>query len=173
MGFVRMPITLTLDLATQIGWSLGDWDTEPEFGTYRLPTTGKDLGRFAQAFDQWLSMMIMKHRPEKVVYESPILPQKTQIAVLRKLYGLGYHTELICCRHNIECREAKLQDIRKHFVGRGTGKSDLMKRLVFEECGRRGWDVQTTDEADALAILDYTLCTDNPAYAANSAELFR
>ena len=156
---------LALDLATATGWALWASWGEVEYGTVRLPKTGEDVGRFLLAFEGWLAPRLTEWKVELVVFEMPILPQPTQMATLRKLYGLAGVTEMVAIRAGVDVCEKNLSTIRKHFIGCGTGPREVMKRLTVEECRRRGWDPEDDNAADALALLDLAgclLCEDWP-----------
>ena len=44
---------------------------------------------------------------------------------------------------------------RKHFLGRGTGKRDDMKRAAIVRCSQLGWETFDDNQADALGLMDY------------------
>lgn len=160
---------LALDIATVTGWALGSLDCEPEAGRFRLPKTGDDIGRFVNAYRDWLVEMIDRHSPSRVVYESPLTtpgPQ-TNMMTLRKLGGLTVMTESVAVDMAVECKEANLSTIRKHFVGRGRAPKDVkdgrkwFKAAVMDRCQVKGWHPADDNEADALALLDFSLwCLD-------------
>ncbi len=144
---------LTLDLATRVGWTKGDpADTEFAFGSYQLPSTGDDIGRYADAFDAWVQQMMMN--ATEVVFEAPVLPHQTQLATVRKLNGLAWHTELVCHQLGIRCFEAHLQSIKKYFAGHGQAKKPDMIRAAKSY----GYDIGEDDnQADAIGIRLYTI----------------
>lgn len=140
---------LGLDLATSVGFAVGDPENgEPRFGTHRLPSTGDDIGRFLHAFDYVLSDIITLENPTNVVFEAPILATRTTISTARKLMCLAGHTELVCLRRSISCRECHLQTVKKFFTG--SGRAD--KAAMIEAAKRHGWLVEDDNAADALAV---------------------
>lgn len=101
-------------------------------------------------------------------FEATILPQpkvgddgrahmRTSPQTVYKLCALAGMAEWFAKRINAKCRQVEQQRWRKHFMGRGTGKSDELKRLAKAEADRRGWRVSNDHEADAAGVLDYGL----------------
>ncbi len=99
--------------------------------------------------------------PRLVVYEAALPQAMKSVDVARRIWGLCAMTEEACHRQGVEILEQNLSSIRSHFLSgqRHGKKSDEKKKIVMSECLRRGFDPKTTDESDALAILDYTACT--------------
>jgi hypothetical protein len=172
--------TLALDLATNIGFALGDRTGVILSGSRRLPKTGEDLGRFGRAFRDWLITGLKRHKPELIVFESPNLHgAQTNVNTLRKLYGLPFMLEAIAgdveiFNNPIPVSEANSSDWISHFLGKGNvpRKSEDRKKAVFRMCGVRGWNPQDFDEGDALAILDYALATASAEHALQATPLF-
>lgn len=144
-----MNYLLTLDLATHIGWTRGRPDDRYfDFGTHGLPKTGDDIGAFLSAYQDWLSDILPN--VELCVFEAPILPPKTRIETLRKLYGLAGHTEVVCRYAGVKCMEVNLMQVRA-FIG-AHGKAG-----VIEAIRRYGFDPADDDQADAIAVRLYVL----------------
>ena len=154
---------LTLDLSTRTGWTIGAVaDPKFRYGTFVLPSTGSDIGRFAKAFDDWLVAQVSGEGADKVteaVFESPILPRQTQLATVRKLSGLAWHTEFICTEFQIPCYEAHQQQVRKYVAGKGNAK----KPDIVAAVRRYGYDVGEDDnQADAISVRLFTIATRYP-----------
>lgn len=145
---------LTLDLATSTGWARYSDHSGVKYGTKELPKTGERIGPFLTAFDDWLKDLLREDWPDQVVFEQPIVPRNGQLTTLRKLYGLCSHTELLCHRMKIPVSEAKVNTVRKHFIG-CSPRREAAKDMTVRYCRTLGWDPQTDDEADALALLHY------------------
>jgi hypothetical protein len=153
-------ILLSLDLATNIGWTIGEHD-DPAFlyGTHKLPRTGDDIGHFLLAYDDWLSKMRVQYMPSnslpknEIVFEAPILPRQTRIETVRKLNGLASHTEYFCICHNIRCMEAQVWAVRSFLKIHGRDQ----KAQVIEAIRWYGYNAGNDDEADAIAIRLYTI----------------
>lgn len=153
---------LTLDLATVLGWTLGDVaDRKFRSGHHRLPSTKDDIGAFAAAYGDWLAANI--DDVTVVVFEAPILAKKTQLATVRKLCGLCYHTELTCTALGIKCYEAHLSSVKKAIGGHGRADKNDMVSAVQSY----GYDVTEENEADAIAVRLYTIMTRHKEYAAD------
>jgi hypothetical protein len=65
-------------------------------------------------------------------------------------------------------RRYQVQSIRKHFLGKALTSKDYpgltkdearseIKKVVMNRCRALGWAVDTDDEADACALLDYAM----------------
>lgn len=155
-------ILLSLDLALKTGYAVGPSDGKPLFGAYRIPHSPEDLGACLQHFGEWLEDSIAVHQPRVVVFEAPIFNAgKTSLATARLLYSLAGVTELICRRARVICREANLMTVKKFWAG--TGRAD--KSQMMEAARRYGFDVKTSDEADALAIWAYAVHLLAPKHA--------
>ena len=139
---------LALDLATSIGFACGAPDSEPAYGTKVLPSTGEDIGRFAYAYNEWLTDMLTIEDPVLVVFEAPILAGKTNPSTTRKLMGLAWHTEFVCNVRQVRYMEHHLQSVKKFFAGSGRAdKADMMAAAR-----RQGWNPKSFDAADALGL---------------------
>lgn len=152
---------LTLDLATNLGWTCGPIpDPKFSFGSHRLPSTGEDIGAFIYEYDTWLNNKIKSAEVYYVVFESPILHGLTNIATLRKLYGLASHTEFVCAKMQIKCREANQSKV-KAFMG-VRGKGDAVKRAMVASVATYGYQVDNHDIADAIGVRLFTIGQERP-----------
>lgn len=173
-----MPLNsiMALDLATSIGWARWRAPATIASGTKLLPKTGPDVGAFVDKFESWLADMISVDRPELVVFEAPMVYEGTNQETARKLLGLAVMAEFVCRRAEVRYLEVNVADVRSHFLGTGYGKHSLRipgeskpwqqaVRMTFAQCQARGWLPDTDDEADALAVLDYSAwCLRNQAH---------
>lgn len=124
---------LALDLATiRTGYCVGDGRSTPVCGAWIFPHVADDLGALALAYEDYLTAIMDAHRPDLVVYESPILVgSRDRLIVVRKLYGLGWGTELVCARRGVPCMEAGLRRIKKELAGfSGAAKDDMVAAAV-------------------------------------------
>lgn len=124
------------------------------------PTTGET----GAAMSQWLSDMLALQQPRLVVFEAPLL-HRDGIAgsqAPRILFGLCMIVEAVCHLHEVPCREAHLQQVRKAAVGSGLAKKDD----VMAWAKAQGWSPQTHDVADACAVWVATIKTMNLRSAA-------
>lgn len=165
--------SLVLDLATVFGFAYGDDDLGVlEHGSFRLPSTGADVGRFLFHYRGWLTAALARWHPDEIVFEMPILPDIGNIATLRKLYALAALTELLAQDHHVAVREANLTDIRMHFLGtprapKTVAKSERrawLKARTIAECRTRGIRPADDNDADALALLSFICTQRNPSF---------
>lgn len=140
---------LALDLATKTGWCAARAGDPVRVGTHTLPKTGNDIGTYLDVHCAWMVRTLASHYPDLVVYESPILRSgQTQIATLRKLYGLAGVTEMVCTQNEVPCFEVNLSTAKALMAGDGRAKKPDMIRAAIA----RGVDVQDDNQADAFAV---------------------
>jgi hypothetical protein len=168
---------LALDLASVTGWAHGKPGAVPTFGHTRFVSQGTSRAGLYRAFRSWLDQKwnVRDAQPDLIVYESPAVPSlmggKTNIDTTKTLIGLAEHLEE-WAYNNIELREASVSQVRAHFIGQNM-KAAVAKPLTVERCRDLGWQVETTDEADACALWDYQCCWLRPDLAARTTPLFR
>jgi len=168
---------LALDLASVTGWAYGPPGANPQCGHLRFGKPGTSRAAIYRTFRQWLDDTWGKRDeiPDMIVYESPAVPSlmsgKTNIDTTRMLMGLSEHLEE-WAYGKTELSEATVSQVRCHFLGSNM-KAKIAKPLTLERCLDYGWMCETTDEADAAALWDYTCCWLNPQLAFRTTPLFR
>lgn len=145
---------LTLDQATTTGWAFLAGGGLLEFGSYTVPASGHDLGRFADNYRRLLHAKLDRLNPDLVAFEPPFLGPRSSGPTLRRLMGIAMLTELICRDRNIACEEAEPRDVRVFFIGRNAARKTA-KAMTIAECRALGLAVKNDDEADAVASLAY------------------
>jgi hypothetical protein len=156
---------MVLDLATVAGFCVGDEAGVQDHGSFKLPSTGGDIGTFLSAYRTWLLAAIDRWAPTEIVFEMPILPSTTNLATVRKLYSLCGVTELLAKERAIRCAEANLMDIRRHFIGASRAPSCVpakerrqwIKERTISECRRRGFRPIDDNAGDALALFSFVM----------------
>jgi crossover junction endodeoxyribonuclease RuvC len=154
---------LSLDLATRIGFCVGAPGAMPVFGEHQLPSTAENIGAFACAYEDWLAARLAADKPELVIFEAPILPQKTQLMTVRKLTGLAFETERLCTRAHIRCLEGRKSTVNKAFTGSGRASKDDTMAMARQY----GFKVRGEDEADAVALWCFACLCYAPTAASN------
>jgi Holliday junction resolvasome RuvABC endonuclease subunit len=153
---------LALDLASKTGWAFGEVAERPltpieanahakceiESGTVRFSGEG---GAFFRSFATWLTTMLNRHQPNIVVFEAPVLPSRTQLKTIRRLYTLAGLTEMLAEPLVDQVFEAHLQAIKKHATGNGRADKAAMMRAAQA----MGWRPVDDNEADALWLHSY------------------
>lgn len=172
---------LALDLATVTGWAYGCPGSNPKCGHIRFGKPNSTRATIYRTYRDWLDEMWggrdgeTNEIPEVIVYESPAIPAfmggRTNIETTRLLFGLAEHLEE-WASGKTDLREATVSQVRSHFIGSNM-KAKIAKPLTLERCQDFGWEVATTDEADAAALWDYTCCWLNPQLAFRTTPLFR
>lgn len=173
---------LALDLATKLGFCFGtDADGVIEHGSYKLPSTGADIGKFLFAYRNWLDRALSVYLPDELVFEMPILPSTANLGTLRKLYSLCGFTELLCQDRHVAVREANLSDIRRHFVGVVRAPNTIprlqrrkwLKDLTVTKCSELGFRTEDDNDADALALFSYVMASTLTGFVMAGSETAR
>jgi Holliday junction resolvasome RuvABC endonuclease subunit len=142
---------LALDLATNVGWALGDIDGAIRHDTQRLAgASANNFGALFGSFDHWVSDMITVYSPDRIVFEAPIVGHSSMNAA-RVLLGLVSIAELIAHRRGLPCWEVAVSTARKHFCGSGRAK----KEDVISRCHELGFTQKDHNAADAIALYHY------------------
>lgn len=129
---------------------------KPESGIKHF---GGELGRALSDFEAWLNSMFDRFDPAGVLFESPILPQTTTPATVRKLMSMAGILLMVCARRGIRwVREEQPGRVKKYICGNG-GKG---KEGVMGAIRSFGWAFSNDDEADALSLF----CFAGDLYAA-------
>ena len=163
---------LSLDVASSSGWAYGGPGEVPQHGSFLLPSTGEDLGRYGVEFLQWLTAKLVELQPREVVFEAPILPRQTNLNTTRKLHGLALLVEVACALKGVPCSEIGNSEWRRQFLGPyypPKACRDELKRAVIAACRNMGWNPRGDDDADALGILHVVSSHRNQARAASDA----
>lgn len=155
---------LALDISsTRTGWAFGDTeDKSPKHGSFGLPSSGevREYGRRFSAFRKRIIDLVTEHAPTAIWYEAPIMKFKegqSSIHTIRMLCSLAAFAEEVAHTYRLECRAPEIKDIRKHFIGYSTGKSDELKLAVMKQCHLINWSPANTDESDAMAVWSYAV----------------
>jgi hypothetical protein len=153
---------LALDLAARTGWALGRPQETPVHGSVRFGKEGSSMAAVFSAARNWLDIFLRENPTiQLIVFEAPLLPMqmkwgKTNATAIRQLIGLAAVVEeLLFTLTGYDVREARVSDVRTHFLGNNRAKRDEAKRLTGIGCKLRGWNPIDDNAADALALWDY------------------
>jgi len=173
------PRILALDLASRTGWAVGDpADPTPRSGSVRLASSGASLGAVYAGCRQWLVDFVAAEPDIRlIVFEAPMAPQHmagfTTAHIMRLLIGLCAIAEEFGHSRGYDVREAKVSDVREHFIGTNRIKRKDAKPLTIENCRRLGWAPVDDNAADALALWHYQASIFDPALSMQTSPLFR
>lgn len=167
---------LSLDLATRTGWATttaahaAAWPcsrpfghellVRPEprpavrFGTLVTGRPGSGHGARAALLHDWLAAFQSEYDPGIIVIERPMPARFSRnLAATEIAIGLRMVVQSHCHRYGCEFREVPIISAKAWF-----GSKLQKDKAPMIACARRlGWQVRTDHEADALAILDFTL----------------
>jgi hypothetical protein len=173
------PRILALDLASRTGWACGfPDDARPCAGSVRFARPGVSLGAIYAGCRQWLAdFVVADPNVRLIVFEAPMAPQHmagfTTAHVIRILIGLCAVVEEFAYARGYDVREAKVSDVREHFLGRNRLKRKEAKSSTIEACHRLGWSPADDNAADALALWHYQASIFDPKLALQTSPLFR
>ena len=161
---------LTFDIATATGWANASaeqveaWPLVPLavsdhpkvlYGEFRFRGDILNGPSLCQYQDD-VADLLRLHRPRLIAYEAPLAPGVAEGSLARvRLWTLGALVVYTAARWQIPAIPSNVQTVRKHFVGQGRPKDP--KVVVMDACRRRGWSPGTHNQADALAVLDWTV----------------
>lgn len=186
---------LALDISLRsTGWAVGSPDSRPIWGIIKNPRGGEwdnngehlVLARFRKFLADHHAHSQLTH----IFFENIFVDTGTDRfqwnGTDAQLQYKGVVLEF-CGTHGVKPSEPTVVEWRSRFLGKdGTmairegetrantdARRKEWKRAVTIECSRRGWFVETNDEADALGILDYALCVVDSRYAGRTDPIFR
>jgi Holliday junction resolvasome RuvABC endonuclease subunit len=120
-------------------------------GVAYIAESGTDHGLVFLTWETLLLTMIERHRPKAVTWERPVLGDfggpAAELAV-----GFQAIVKKEATRLNIWARPVAINTVKKFWTGRGRAE----KIAMIAAAQARGYDVDDDNEADAIAILDYT-----------------
>lgn len=178
MGY--SPNILALDLAARSGWACGNCsDAMPRSGSVRFARDGASPAAVFSATRAWLvDFLAVNTAIQLVVFEAPMNPAmmggKTNFLMIRSLVGqCAVVEEALYTLTGYDVREAKVSDVRAHFLGSNRHKRAEAKYLTVAACNRLGWAPADDNAADALALWHYQASILDPALAVQTSPLFR
>ena len=141
-------VILTLDLATNTGWAVGEATASavPRIGSVRLGRAG-DHGSIGVGLDDWLWPFAELNSVDALVVEAAIGQHAGQQAAKVAL-GLLMVCEMFAYRRETPIRQCAASSVRARVIGSGRAK----KPEVMAWCVKQGWDVPDNDAADAAAL---------------------
>lgn len=190
-----IPSILALDISLRsTGWAVGSPDCRPRWGVLPNPKGGEwdnDKEHLVLArFRAFLADHHARSQLTHIAFESIFIdvrnPKKFQFnGTDAQLMYKGIVLEF-CGTHGILPAEQPVAQWRARFLGKDEraeirnlteanteARRKEWKRAVTLECTRRGWFVETDDEADALGILDFVLSATSRQHAGRTDPIFR
>ncbi len=137
---------LALDLGSHCGFAVFK-NGEIISGTKKLQIDKRKFGRRFLEFRNWLLQMIAVHDIREIYFERVFGHLGTEAA--HCYGGFMYTLATVCLEKNIPCMGFTVQTIKKFM----TGKGNANKEEMIAAAKARGFNPQTDDEADAIAIM--------------------
>lgn len=142
---------LALDIAQKTGWALYV-DGSVQSGA--LDLSGLDFGHAGYVFGNWLSDTFTLGI-ERLVIEMPVSYRRTLQTA--RCDGLCMIAHLTAHAHRIPREEVTAKAWRKAILGFGGSRTTEAKKLAMTWARLEGFNPNTDDEAEALAILTWAL----------------
>jgi crossover junction endodeoxyribonuclease RuvC len=141
---------LALDLGTRTGWALlENGRVESGVETFDVKR-GESPGMRYLNFNRWLEAIVsVGHQPDLIVYEQS---HQRGGAATEVAAGFATRVQEFCARLAIEHAAVHTATLKKWTTGKGNADKAAMLAAVARRWGRR---VDTDDEADAIALLEY------------------
>ena len=171
------PTILALDLATRTGFAVGRLsDRTPRSGSVAFGKSGASMGAIFANARAWMADFTLVNMPDIVVFEAPLAPSfkrgATNFGTIRILMGLAAIVEEFSYG-KFDCREARVGDVRRHFIGTQRARRAAAKLMTISACRRLGWSPIDDNAADALALWHYQASILNPKLSIETSPLFR
>lgn len=157
-----------MDIAGITGFAFGDLGKPFIWGHFRIGPEGADEGQFFLAAERNFDAKITTLRPGIVYAETPF--SGVNPTTDRRLYGLRAVCSLVCARHETRLRWRTPGTVHAFFVPKGTRRPDEEKKIAtIRACAKRGWHVENSDEADAIALWKFAEHEISPALAGETS----
>lgn len=151
---------LAVDIGTvNFGWAHGSAGEKPSHGVYNPPSTRKNIGWLLADIRAWLVRMTESHGPTHIVFATPVLVHHNNVWTIRKMNAIAGLLELHAYDYQMTVEEKSESEVRRNFLAphKVPRTSPAIKAAVVARCRQLGWSPEMDDDADAMALLDYTL----------------
>lgn len=139
---------LALDLGNNFGFAIKQSATIDSGFDRLVNKAGSEPGKKFHLFDTWLNYDLPKGI--KYVYYEEVM-RHASLYNARAYCGYLAILQAWCVKNQIECRGVGVKTIKKFWTGRG----NATKQMMIEEAKRRGFEVVSHDEVDAIALLHF------------------
>lgn len=174
---------------TSTGWGhIRQGDTVPTWGLKSLPPWGDDEGRYLWHWFEWLGNLCVDKQVTHLFIEDTRFSHKHEETLTQLIASIGLIGQAAIVSYKltqrgqpIEFRAVSPIDWRKTFLG-AMPKPDkidapvwrkILKEAAVNQCNLRGWMIDKDDEADALGIMTYGVCTIDKSFLHAQGALFR
>jgi Holliday junction resolvasome RuvABC endonuclease subunit len=179
-----MTVVLALDIAkNRTGWAVGgaSWKL-PKWGTFETERFDDRPGYWLKKWHDFLLMMIHDHHVSMIAVETFFIDLRDfsfqGTVPMAQMHGIVH---LVIELKGLRGGEASSSSWRKRFLGVGEApkwippkkRTEWWKKQALGMAIERGWYVTYHDEAEALGLLDFTLCSVDSLYAGRTDPLFR
>lgn len=162
------------DAGFSFGYGFLGGGKPPLSGSHSLPGSSRHLGYALNCAEDWLTKMMLQHKPDAVVFAIPFIGKKAKPENLRPLFSFAGMIEKVAFTLKIDCYELDEPAARGHFLGAGNvpRKSKAIKLAVMRACRQRGWPCCDDHAGDALCVAAHGLELLKPTEAHIHTPLF-
>lgn len=181
---------LGIDTAmTKTGWAhYREGDDKPTWGVRRTPSWNDDEGKYLWEFFEWLGNLCVDKAVTHIFVEDCRFKTAHSENLTQMLASIGLIAQATIVAFKltergqpIELFAAQPQQWRKTFLGvmpkpegiNPTVWRKTLKEAAVSQCHIRGWLVESDDEADALGVMTYGICTIDATFLHQQGPLFR
>lgn len=143
----------SLDIASVTGWAAGPPGIHtPMFGEHRMAPVGANEAVVFDNFESWLNQKIDVLRPVYMRAEDQFMAPNASRMVIQRLMGMRGICAMVCHRRGVRLRWVPVATVHRFFTGVGRHPRGEKKQATIAMCQRYGWNPQTDNQADALAL---------------------
>lgn len=144
MSFTAQKKILALDVATTTGYCIGYPDKIIDSGIFVLKDKFSTYGIKCRYFEIWLENIMLKHKPDYIVFEMSFGANKAAIIHGSELHGV---LKNFCHKAEIDFKGYNPSDIKKF----ATGKGNSGKPIMIAAC-MKNYNITPEDDNHADAI---------------------
>jgi hypothetical protein len=106
-------------------------------------------------FERWLGDKLDVLQPTWCFAEDQFMGAASSRMVMQRLLGMRAIAAMLCHRHGVRLRWVPVQTVQRFFTSRGQWPKGQKKAATIRACRAMGWNPQTDNQADALAVWAY------------------
>lgn len=148
---------LALDLGRITGWAWAPLtETRPTCDVWLLPASDPldVIGARVAVLENTLALALERWRPEWVVLAETFRGRNASLADSQAALMGAVRAE--CWRARVRLRVQPETTVRKEMLGRGAGRTEIMKPLALAWCARQGIETSDHNAADAAVLWRWT-----------------
>jgi len=163
---------LTVDPGMRSGFGLFVTGEPPRAESYQIPGSPERLGEAVAGFDQVLSTLIGRWKPEVIGYATLFIARYDTCETVGPIFAFIGKAEELAFRRRLRCICCDEREARDAFGGIPRKNTTKIKNAVKIGCRTRGWHVPDDHAGDSLVIGDFLMSVLEPSNAHTRTPLF-